>query len=325
MRVLVLGGTGLSGPPLVALLVNAGHEVTVCHRGVHEVGLPATVEHVHDEAAGLTGETRDHLREQRPDVVVDMFAMTGEHATALSDAFRGFAGRVVVPSSIDVYRAYGRLHRTEPGPPDPVPLTEDSPLRARPSIDGAAYEKRAVEDIVMSDPELPGTILRFPAIYGPRDRRLSRYVQRMADGRPYIFLEEAEALWRFSRGYADNIAQATFLAVTNDRAAGRIYNVAEPTAHTERDWVQQIGRAADWHGQVLTLPIDHMPAHLLKNIDWRQHWVVDSTRIRQELGYAETVTPDEALRLAVQWERSHPPESRPSPTEYEAEDRAACA
>jgi len=325
MRVLVLGGTGLSGPRLVALLVSAGHEVTVCHRGVHEVRLPTSVEHLHDEAAGLTGETRDHLRGRRPDVVVDMFAMTGEHATALSDAFRGFAGRVVVPSSIDVYRAYGRLHRTEPGPPDPVPLTEDSPLRAQPSIDGDAYEKRAVEYIVMSDPELPGTILRFPAIYGPRDRRLSGYVQRMADGRPFILLEEAEALWRFSRGYADNIAQATFLAVTNDRAAGRIYNVAEPTAHTERDWVQQIGRAADWHGEVLTLPGVDTPAHLVKDIDWRQHWVVDTTRIRQELGFSETVTPDDALRRAVEWELSHPPERRPNPREYEAEDHAVRA
>src|ERR1035438_3483524 len=43
MRVLVLGGTGLSGPFLVRRLYRLGHEVTVFHRGEHECELPAGV------------------------------------------------------------------------------------------------------------------------------------------------------------------------------------------------------------------------------------------------------------------------------------------
>ena len=40
---------------------------------------------------------------------------------------RGVARRLVVISSQDVYRAYGRFHGKEPGPLEPLPVTEDSP------------------------------------------------------------------------------------------------------------------------------------------------------------------------------------------------------
>ena len=101
------------------------------------------------------------------------------------DTFRGHAGRVVVPSSADVYRAFGRLHRTEPGAPDPIPLREDAPLRAELSIHGEEYEKRWVEDRgARRCARLPGTVLRYPAIYGPGDRRLSTYVQSMLADAP---------------------------------------------------------------------------------------------------------------------------------------------
>ena len=48
--------------------------------------------------------------------------------------------------------------------------------------------------------------------------------------------------------------------------------------------------------------------------DWKlaviteQHWLVDSTRIRQELGYSEIIPPDEALKRSIEWQRNHPPE-----------------
>ncbi len=79
------------------------------------------------------------------------------------------ARRVVAVSSGDVYRAYDIVRRRETGPPDQVPLGEDSPLRERfyPHKEEGAeeYEKILVESIVMKDPELPGTVLQLPAVY----------------------------------------------------------------------------------------------------------------------------------------------------------------
>lgn len=80
--------------------------------------------------------------------------------------FRGIAARAVVISSSDVYRAFGRLWRTEPGPPDPVPLTEESPLRERLSPDGLAYDKTGVEEELAGDGDLPVTILRYRPCMG---------------------------------------------------------------------------------------------------------------------------------------------------------------
>jgi nucleoside-diphosphate-sugar epimerase len=307
MRVLVVGGTQLSGPFLVASLVDDGHDVFVCHRGEHPGSLPATVTRIPGDKADLRGALGDQLRSLHADVVVHMVAHTRDDARSFMDTFHGHAGRAVVPSSADVYRAFGRLHRTEPGPPDPVPLREDAPLRAELSIQGEAYEKRGVEDEVLGDPRLPGTVLRFPAIYGPGDRRLSTYVQLMLDDAPVVPLEAGQDRWRFARAYAANVAHAAFLAVTNDRAAGAVFNVAEEYADTEREWVARIAAVVGWHGAVVTFPPDEMPPRPFSGLDWRQDLVLDTTKIRIALGYTEVVDPAHGLRSTVEWERANPP------------------
>src|SRR5687768_18518071 len=84
-------------------------------------------------------------------------------------AFSDVARRAVAISSGDVYRAFGRIWRTEPGPPDPVPLTEDSPLREKLSARGLDYNKTAVERALIERKDLRATILRLPAIHGKGD------------------------------------------------------------------------------------------------------------------------------------------------------------
>jgi nucleoside-diphosphate-sugar epimerase len=323
MKVLIIGGTGLTGPHIVRRLVELGHRVTLFHRGKTTAELRAPVTELVGDRARLP-DFAEELRRMAPDIVLDMCAFTGEHASALMRTFRGAAGRVVVISSIDVYRAYGRLHRTEPGPPDPVPLVEDAPLRAT-SEPHPDYDKPAVERAVTGDPELPATVLRYPAVYGPGDRqhRLFHYLRRMDDGRSAILLEEAIAGWRWSRGYAENVAAAAALAVVDERAAGRTYNVAEPGDFPEAEWVERIGRAAGWSGRVVAAPDGTLPDHLAwwRKGDHRQHLVVDATRIRRELGYEEVVPLDEALRRTVAWERANPPENVGSEAfDYTAED-----
>jgi len=63
-----------------------------------------------------------------------------------------------------------------------------------------------------------------------------------------------------------------------------------------------------------------MPAHLAKDWNPQQHLVIDSTRIRHELGYAEIVPTDEALRQTVAWERANPLQFDPADYDYAAED-----
>ena len=140
----------------------------------------------------------------------------------------------------------------------------------------------------------------------------------MADGRPAILLAAEQARWRWTRGYVGNVAAAIALAVTDSRAAGRIYNVGDNPTPTEREWVEQIGAAAGWHGAVVSVPSDELPTHLRQPLDWRYHLHTSTVRIRSELGYAEPVSPEDAWQRTLGWERSHLPEV--DRTDYAAED-----
>ena len=71
------------------------------------------------------------LKQSAPEVVIDMLPIGERDAQNVVHLFSGIARRIIAISSADVYRAYGRLHGTEPGSPGPLPLTEDSPLREK--------------------------------------------------------------------------------------------------------------------------------------------------------------------------------------------------
>ena len=131
MRVLVIGGTRFIGAHTVAQLLATGAEVTVFHRGQSEAALPPAVRHIRDPLAAYP-VTRfpDALAKADWDVVMHMTMMGEADGRAAAEAFAGRTGRLVMISSGDVYRAYGRLTGLEPGPPDPVPLAEDAPLRS---------------------------------------------------------------------------------------------------------------------------------------------------------------------------------------------------
>ncbi len=75
MRVLVLGGTRFIGPPTVARLVDAGHEVTVFHRGETEGKLPSEVRHLHGDRRDLAPHAAA-FRRFDPDVLLDTLAMS---------------------------------------------------------------------------------------------------------------------------------------------------------------------------------------------------------------------------------------------------------
>src|ERR1039457_4083878 len=222
MRILILGGTTLTGPYAVRRLHALGHEVTVFHRGEHEAELPAGVRHIHGDFAHLPPETSDPA----PDVVVHMWVMTEMDAELLVNRFRGKAARAVVISSGDVYRAYGRLIGLESGVPDPIPLTEDAPLRdsrypyrkIAPNPDHwmAQYDKVLVERVLMHQSDLPTAVLRFPAVLGPKEyRRFERWLQPMLRGDMQLRIQEGWASWRWTHGFAENVAEAVVLAATN--------------------------------------------------------------------------------------------------------------
>jgi nucleoside-diphosphate-sugar epimerase len=332
MRILVIGGTGFIGRHVVLRLVDGGREVMIFHRGDTVADLPPNTVRTSGDRRDIRSFTSEFKR-FAPDAVLDMICYTEQEAQSLISVLESVCQRVVVASSMDVYRNYGRLLRLEAGPPDPHPLTEDSPLRESecphraiansPRDFAATYEKRHVERVLASAPSFRATILRLPAVYGPGDKyhRTFEYLKRMDDGRQTILLEESRARWPWTRGYVENVADAIALAVLDDRAAGRVYNIGEADALTEAQWVRSIGRAAGWNGEVVTLTEELLPPHLAAPYNFAHHLNCDTSKIREELGYAERVSRDEAMKKTVAWQRAHPPNQGDAVLfDYEAED-----
>ncbi len=336
MRILVIGGTRFMGPLVVRSLSEQGHEVTVFHRGETRTDLRRGVMELLGDRRSLA-KSAVELQRLAPEVVLDMIPENEQDALEVMRIFRGVARRVVAISSQDVYRAFGKVNGKESGPVDSMPITEESALRQNlypyrgetvrdqddPKKWQDDYDKILVERVVMGDTSLPGTILRLPMVYGPGDyqHRLFSYLKRMDDKRPAILMDEAEALWRWTHGYVENVADAIAMAVTNDRAAGRIYNVGEPFTFTMAEWVGKVGQTAGWQGRVVSVSNGRLPEPLRWGINAEQDIVVDSSRIRRELGYEEQVDLEEALKRTVAWERANPPkEIDPKEFDYLAED-----
>jgi nucleoside-diphosphate-sugar epimerase len=275
-RVLLIGGTRFIGAHAARRFFESGADVTVFHRGKSQSTiLPVNLEHVRDASAEYP-ITRfpQALTTRGWDVVVHMVAMGEADARAAVDAFAGRAGRLVLISSGDVYRAYGRLTKHEPGEPDPVPLTEDAPLRsalypyrafaARMGAYAHDYEKILAEAAVRES-ALPHTILRLPKVYGPEDNADLATV--------YGFASQPQ--WRWTHGHVANVAQAIVLGATHPAAAGRIYNVGEALTPTMGE---RLARLPPREAKGAPPPFDY-----------RQDMAVDTSRIRAELGYADVV------------------------------------
>jgi len=240
-----------------------------------------------------------------------------------------------------VYRACGVTHRLEEGPLESLPLREDtSALRTKLQTYPRAqvqmlqqifgwldeeYDKIPVEREVLGQSELSGTVVRLPMVYGPRDplHRFHPIVKRIIDGRRVIPFSADMAQWRATKGYVEDVGAAIAATAVADRASGRIYNVGEADALTELEWAQQVARALNWDGEFKLMPDHRLPAHLRAPGNTAQHWIGDTTRIREELGFRETITREEAIRRTVEWERANPPTGfTPHEFDYPSEDEA---
>ncbi len=326
MRVLIIGGTRFIGPAVVNQLIALGDRVTVFHRGNHIQSLPDGVEQILAPKEAGPANDRYNLRScigefrrARPEVVVHMMAYVRSDAQAFVEVFRGMAGRAVVPSSIDVYLAFGRVNGTEPGPVQPTPLREEAEQRHALSIHGSDAEKRHVEEVVMGDGELPCTVLRYPAVYGPRDYqyRFYSWTKRILDKRPGIVIGRGEAGFKFTHGFVDDVGLATAMAVHHPAASGRIYNIGEARTPTMRMRLETLCKITGYRGKIVEVSDEILPGN--KGESWAgQDLETDTSRFRTELNFVERVGFADGVSRIFQWQNEHPRDSKSN--DYAGED-----
>lgn len=310
MTVFVIGGTGFIGQHITWLLVEAGHSVTLFHRGKTTSSLSDRLTTVHgdrDDPAAL----RSAIEAVEPDLVLDTIAYTEPQARALVDLASGRTGRLVVLSSGDVYRQYDGLRAQSEVGPDPVPLTEEAPLRSSrypyrgTDTDFAYaydYDKRLVEEQMRAG-SVPATVLRLPKVYGPTDghHHVGSYLDRLQSSDGPVVMGQQQARWRWSRGYVENVAAAVVRVVTSEGAVGRTYNLGEPDALPEATWMRRLASVAEIETTVEVVPDSQVKE--TGPFDWSYHMAMDTRRLRTELEFAEPVSHREGLIRTLTWER----------------------
>lgn len=335
MNVLIIGGTRFIGPYVVRRLLYLGHNVMVFSRNQSLQSLLDKIWHIWGDRDAIHS-FRSAFMKFGPDVVLDMCAYTEAQAQQTIATLNGICPRIVVVSSMDVYRGWDRFFlKTGSSALEPAPFTENAPLRdnlypRRTAAKGQSdpdfhYEKILVERGMSSCPGLACTILRLPAVYGPGDysRRLFDMVTRMDDKRPFILMETPRAQWKWTWGYVEDIACAIALAVVDIRSKNQVYNVGEKSALTQEEWVLRVARVTGWRGRIILLDADQMPDHLKDNVqtDFAQHLTLDTTKIRKHLDFKEQVPFEQSLVETIKWTRT----LKPAPSDlkafdYEAED-----
>ena len=180
MRLLVVGGTSFVGRHAVEHAVEAGHDVTVFHRGrTNDDLLAGRIEHRHGDRT--TGDYASLDTDETWDAVIDVSAYFPRAVEQLADVLDGRAGHCVHISSISAY--------------DDAAITpdEDSPLYAdladptEEAVTGETYgplkamcERAAVQRFGAAHT----TVIRPTYVIGPWDKtdRFTYWVRRMERG-----------------------------------------------------------------------------------------------------------------------------------------------
>ncbi|MHB8612580.1 MAG: NAD-dependent epimerase/dehydratase family protein [Candidatus Dormibacteraceae bacterium] len=318
MRVIVLGGTRFIGRAIVEELAGAGHQLLVVHRGELEPDDLPPLPHLHAERMALA-QHREELSGFKPDAAIDCRALTRADSEMAVDALPDGI-RLVVISSIDVYRAFGALN--DDRETDPVPLDESSPVRAgRYPYRGKApglydYDKLDVEDVYLAR---GATSVRLPMVYGPHDYQLREdfILRRLRAGRDRIPIGSGS--WLACRGYVKDVARGVRLVLNTPSAAGHVFNMCEERTYSMRLWSRMILDAAGSTAELVRVSDELLPGDLEPTGTMTQHIACSAQKARSMLGWT-TSDPAESLETTVRWHLANPPTNPDN--DFGADDRA---
>ena len=318
MRVVVLGGTRFIGRAIVEELASTGHDVLIVHRGVLEPADMPAVQHLHAERAELPAR-RSELAAFEPDAAIDCRALTKVDAQTAIDALPARI-RMLVISSIDVYRAFAALN--DGRETDPVPIDETSPVRSeRYPYRGKAsgmddYDKLDVEDVYLP---LGATSLRLPMVYGPHDYQLREefILRRVRAGRKRIPF--GAGMWLACRAYVGDVAHGARLALESTSTEGSAINLCEDRTFSMAMWSRMILDAAGSNSELVRVADEVLPEDLKPTGTMTQHIAASSKRARTLLGWT-TSDPAETLQATVRWHLANPPAG--SSADFSADDLA---
>jgi nucleoside-diphosphate-sugar epimerase len=317
MRVAVTGATGFVGSHLAEALLAAGHQLACLVRdparaaALRQAGVALVHGGLEDEAAlGRLVEGADLVHH-----VAGVLA--GRSAGELERVNRAgtFAlARLARAAGVRRFVYVSSLAVSGPTVPG-RPLEEAD--RDQP-VTPYGRSKQAGEQAVRAS-GVAFTIVRPPAVYGPRDRELLRVFQMARRGVVPLLGDGSQEL---SFVHAADLAGALIAAGESAKTEGRTYHAAHPETVTQRAFVQAVGAALG--RPVRTVPLPHAVVRgalwssgLLARLRGRPTllskdkapellapaWTCSSAALARDAGWRAAIPLEKGLQETAQWYR----------------------
>ncbi len=301
MKALVIGGTGPTGPGVVQGLLERGYEVTIYHRGLHEVeGMPEVHQHLHGDADDPEALKRDLGGYW--DVVC---AMYGRDARP-DHLFAGRCDRIICIAGQSSYVRPQYL----PFPQSrALPVREDWPryVEPRPGHEHAAtvaeFERSVLEHHARGD--YAATVFTYTSLYGPRAPRplLWPIVRRILDGRRQVIVPGGGGQLR-PMCYADNAVHQLLLALDRPEARGQSFNSVDCDTYRLGDIVRLVAEGLGVEVEVVGLNHPYVKT-LTMGYAPDEDWMWDAGKLMSLMGYRDAVPAAEGIRRTAQWQAAH--------------------
>lgn len=331
MKTLVTGGTGFLGSHLVERLLTQGHEVRALARRTSDISLLRTT-----GAEIVFGDIEDYDSLRRAVKGVDVVFHAAARVMPGWGSWRQFETSIVKGSE-NMLKASAEarvprfLHVSTGGVhgkacEGDIPACEETPCQVDFGRDTYYdFAKLQAEEVVFEyhdEGKIQVSVIRLAAVYGPRDRLLADRVYRHMSLPIVIWPGESNP--KYSIVYVSDAADCAILVATSDQAIGQVYNVAPAGEIRFRDFAAAMIRAMGGLKPQVTIPyaaawawcaltegwsrlrrLEEMPYLTRSALRYlNKGMFLDSSKVREELGWQPKVSLEEGTRLYVQWRRS---------------------
>lgn len=202
--------------------------------------------------------------------------------------------------------------------PAGAPAREDD---ASAPVSEYGRSKLGAEKEVLQHCKVPFTILRPPAVYGPRDDGFLALFQTVRRHFVPRFSGGIEAL---SMIFVKDLAEGAVTCLTHPAAESRTYFVASPEVVTIRGFCEEIARQLKVWTLPLWLPVPALwPVCAMTELICRMMdkpsllnrqkyaelrvpgWVCEATRLRKEIGFVAPTPLSDGVRQTIAWYREN--------------------